>query len=65
MTRRKLGFELSPGEEKGQIGEARPVGEGRKFAGQLGDIGGGARRALDNVRDFNRFRSLFLSGKPA
>jgi hypothetical protein len=33
LTRPKLGFELGTGEEKGQIGEARSVGEGRKFAG--------------------------------
>ena len=60
MTRPKLGFELGPGEKKGQIGEARPVGEGRKFSGELGNIGRGALRALDNLRDFNRFRSFFL-----
>ena len=59
MTRPKLGFELGPGEKKGQIGEARPVGEAGKFSGQLGNIGCGALRALDNLRDFNGFRSLF------
>ena len=58
MTRPKLGFELGPGEKKGQIGEARPVGEGREFS-ELGNIGRGALRALDNLRDVNRFRGFF------
>lgn len=49
LTRPKLGFELGPGEEKGQIGKARPAGEGRKFAPQLDDAGRGALRALDNL----------------
>jgi hypothetical protein len=55
LTRPKLGFELGPGEKKGQIGEARPVGEGRKFSAELGNIGRRALRALDNLRDFNSF----------
>ena len=57
LTRPKLGFELGAGEEKRQIGEARSVGEGRKFAGKLGS----ALRALDNLRDFNRFRCFLLA----
>jgi hypothetical protein len=65
LTRPKFCFVLGPGEEKGQIGEARPVGKGRKFARQLGNIGRGALCALDNLRDFNRFRSLSLNGNTA
>ena len=60
LTRRKLGIELYPCEEKGQIGRSAPHSEGRQFAGQLGNIGGGALRTLDNLRDFNGFRSFFL-----
>jgi hypothetical protein len=61
LTRPQLGFELGAGKEEGQIGEARPVGEGRKFAGQLRNIGRGALRTLDNFRDFNGFCGLFIS----
>jgi hypothetical protein len=59
LTRPKLGFELGAGEKNGQISEACPVGEGRKFSGELGNIGRGAVRVLDKLRDFNRFRGFF------
>jgi hypothetical protein len=65
LTRPKLGFELGPREEKGQIAATRPGGEGRKFGGYLGNIGSSALRALDNLRYFNGFRGLLLTRNAA
>ncbi len=65
LTRPKLGFELSSGEEKCQIGEAGSVGERCEFAGQFGNIGRSGMRTFDNLSDFNRFRSFFVRRNPA
>lgn len=65
LTRPKLGFELSPGEEKCQIGEAGPVGERCEFASQFGNIGRSGVRTFDNLSDFNRFRRFFSHPTPA
>jgi hypothetical protein len=59
LPRPKLGFELSPGEKMRQTLKTRASGEVREFSRHLGDIGGGALRALDNLCDFNRFGSFF------
>jgi len=65
LTRPKLGFELSPGEKMSQTLNTRSIRKVRKFSCHLGNIGSGALRAFDNLRDFNRFRSPFLPGNMA
>jgi len=65
LTRPKLGFELSPRKKMSQTLNTRSISKVRKFSRHLGNIGSGALRALDNLRDFNRFRSPFLLGNMA
>ena len=65
LTRPKLGFELSPREKMSQTLNTRSIRKVRKFSRHLGNIGSGALRALDNLRDFNRFRRPFLLGNMA